>query len=498
LAESKKIFSAKAGVIACFFLLSFFNSSASDNLWQFDPELQKAHSLILGLETDNAYALLQHTDAKANELHKLYLLSLCETVDILITEDEKKFRTVEANFKKRLTYLENLPVSGETLFLQAELNLQLGFNYLNLSQEFNAVLAIRRAYNLIHDCQKKYPAFIPAKKTDGVIQVMVGSVPDKYRWFMGLLGMKGSVIVGQKELESLKASKSSLNIEATVLYFTIKGFINQQFDEASKGILDYLKTEPENRLLMFLAVNMLIKNSQSEEAYKLIQALDRRSGGLPIYYMEYLRGEILMEQGDYGNAIQAYQKFIAGYRSLSFKKDSYYKISLCYWLQNKTDLAKLNFEKAKKTGRDVAEPDKYAARQLEEPAFPNAKILKVRFYTDGGYYKEAKDALQNILPSDLPTFKDRTEYFYRKARLAHKTGELSAAKLFYQQSIDMTGQNPWYFAPNSALQLGYIAETQKDYPAARKYFEKAMSYKRHEYKNSIDNKAKSALEQIPN
>jgi len=498
LADSGKIIVRSAGITACFFLLCFFTSKAADNLWQFDPELQKAHALILALRTDEAFTLLSHTPPKTNELNKLYLLSFCETVDILITEDETKFRTVEAHFRNRLVYLESLPVRAETLFLEAELNLQLGFNYLNLSQELNAVLAIRKAYYLVQECQKKYPGFIPIKKTSGVIQVMVGSVPEKYHWFISLLGMKGSVVAGQRQLEELKASKSSLHSEATILYFTIKGFINQQYDESAKGILEYLKTEPDNRLLMFLAVNMLVKNSQSEEAYTLIQNLDQHSNGLPIYYVEYLRGEVLMQRGDYPGAILAYQKFIAGYRSQSFKKDSYYKISLCYWLENKYDLAKQNYEKAKKTGRDVAEPDKYAALQLEDATFPNPKILKVRFYTDGGYYKEAQETLQSILPSDLSTLKDQTEYYYRKARLAHKTGELSAAKLFYQQSIDMAGSNPWYFAPNSALQLGYIAKAQKDFPMARKYFEKAMSYKKHEYKSSIDTKAKLALEEIRN
>ena len=411
-----------------------------DNLWLFDANLQKAQHLILNLQTDQAYALLSNPALKANELQKIYLLSLCETTDILITEDEKKFQKMEANFRDRLTYLEGLPPGPEKLFLQAELNLQRGFNYLNLSQELNAVLSIRRAYNFTQECLRKYPNFIPIKKTSGVIQVMVGAVPDKYHWFMSLLGMKGSVVTGQKQLEELRLSKSSLNMEATILYYTIKGFINQQFEEASRGIEEYMKTQPDNRLVLFLGVNMLMKNSQSEEALKLLQTLDQHPDGLQMSYIEYLRGEALTNKGEYAAAIQAYHKFITNFRSQSFKKDAYYKISLCYWLLNKVDLARQNFEKAKKTGREVAEPDKYAASQLEENKFPNPKILRVRFFTDGGYYAEAREVLQTILPSDLTTLKDQTEYYYRKARLAHKTGELFVAKVFYEQSIDMTGK----------------------------------------------------------
>jgi tetratricopeptide (TPR) repeat protein len=132
--------------------------------------------------------------------------------------------------------------------------------------------------------------------------------------------------------------------------------------------------------------------------------------------------------------------------------------------------------------------------QLQEPTLPNKKLLKARFSTDGGYYEVATAALNSITPKDLPTLKDQTEYYYRKARLAHNTGEIGAAKILYQQSIDMTRNNPWYFGANSALQLGYIAKDQRNYPVARKYFQMALDSPKHEYKNSIDSKARSELQ----
>jgi tetratricopeptide (TPR) repeat protein len=414
---------------------------------------------------------------------------------VLVTEDEQKFNFIENKFKERLKFLESGKATTETLFLRAELNLQRGFNFLNLGQELNAVWAIREAYNLTQQCIALDPNFIPIKKTSGVIQVMIGSVPDKFHWFMSLLGMKGSVVTGQKQLSDLGNSKSSLGTEANILYFTIKGFINQQVAESTLGLKQLLVKNPGNRLLLFLTVNMLMKNSESEEALKLIHEIDTQPG-LAIYYMEYLKGEILLQRGEYAASIQAYQKFIATYKSQNFKKDSYYKIGLCYFLQKKNAEAKVNFETARKTGREVAEPDAYAAAQLKDGSMPNAKILKVRFYTDGGYYKEAKEALQTIAPSDLIGLKDQTEYYYRRARLAHKTNDLPAAKLFYQQAIDMSGQNPWYFAPHSYLQLGYIAQTQGNLQLAKIDFEKALTYKKHEYKTSVDSKAKSALEQL--
>ncbi|NOT73816.1 MAG: tetratricopeptide repeat protein [Cyclobacteriaceae bacterium] len=470
---------------------------AVDNIWQFDPALDKIYKLILNLQTEQAYTELRQLK-NVNEYHKLYLQSFLETADMLITEDEKRFDKINEGFKERIDIISKAPETAETLFLKAELNLQRGFNLLNLGQELNAVLAIRQAYQSTQECIKKYPNFIPIKKTYGVIQVMVGSVPDKYQWFMSLLGMKGSVKVGQKHLEELRLSKSSLSQEANILFFTIKGFINQQYGEAAKGFQESLLKEPDSRLLHFLAINMLMKDSQSEEALKLMTSLDSKPQGLSMDYIEYLRAEALMERGDYNLAILSYQKFLKNYKSQSYRKDSYYKIGLSYYISGNLVNAQKNFDIAKKTGKASSDPDKYAAAMLEESVLPNVKILKARFYTDGGYYKEAKEVLKTITPADLPNSKDATEFYYRKGRLSHKTHELSAAKLFYQQTIDMTGTQPWYFAPNAALQLGYISQAQGDLASAKKYYEKALSYKRYEYKNGIDSKAKSALESLKN
>jgi len=476
-------------------LFTLVPSLAEDNIWKFDPALEAVYKQVLSLQLDEARAQL-NTIRNVNELHRLYLLTLSETADILITEDEKRFDRFNDEMRGRLEKLSEMPETAETLFLRAEISLQRGLNLMNLGQELNAVLAIRQAYQNAQACLKRYPQFIPVKKTYGVIQVMLGSVPDKYQWFMSLLGMKGSVKVGQKHLEDLRLSGSSLSLEATVIFYAVKGFLNQQFGEAAKGFQESLQKEPDSRLLMFLDINMLMKNSQSEEAFLMMQELDKHPQGLQMVLVDYLRGEALVHHGEYTQAIASYQKFLRGYKSRSFKKDAYYKISLCYYLMGDMVNAQKNYETAKTTGRTAADPDKYADAMLAENAFPNAKLLKLRFATDGGYYKEAKEIVKTITTSDVSKPKDAAELVYRRARLSHKTQDLPTAKNYYLQTIDKTGDNPWYFAPNAALQLGYISQAQGDVEGARKYYEKALSYKRYEYKSGIDSKARYALDQL--
>jgi hypothetical protein len=85
---------------------------------------------------------------------------------------------------------------------------------------------------------------------------------------------------------------------------------------------------------------------------------------------------------------------------------------------------------------------------------------------------------------------------YRTARLNHKAGQDKDAVTYYLKTIELSKDETYYFAPNSCLQLGYIYQGRKEKAEAKKYFTAALNYKNYEYKNSIDNKAKAALNDL--
>jgi tetratricopeptide (TPR) repeat protein len=151
---------------------------------------------------------------------------------------------------------------------------------------------------------------------------------------------------------------------------------------------------------------------------------------------------------------------------------------------------------ARSIGKEASEADKAAAASLAQKEPPHVLLSKVRYAMDGGYYPEARTLLNSISEQDLPHKQHRTEFQYRWARLEHKTAQPEAAKQFYKRTIELAGDENWYFAPNSCLQIGYILLEEKNPAEAKKYFQKALTYKRHQYKNSIDSKARSALSQL--
>jgi hypothetical protein len=475
--------------MACLFLLLFFTQLNAQQ-WQFDAATLKAYNLALNLQITEALEIV--ADPKSPQEH--YVASLAQALELLISEDGEKFTEYERIYQNRLE--RKLKSSPEEYFLQAEMHLQWAFVYLKFGHEFDAALNLRQAYQIVQDCKKDHPKFIAIKKTSGLLDVIIGTIPEKYEWVLGLLGMQGSVQFGFQELESVELADSHLGFEAELIHALIQGFVLQKTDVGVMEIKKILGKHPDNRLVLFLAAALSIKNSQSEEALSLLTKVTSKTDGLPIYYAYYLMGEVYLHKADYLNSITSYHWFIKHYKGQNYLKDAHYKIGICYLLNGNTNDATVTFNLARNIGKETAEADKYAARSLTDHEYPNIKLTKARYYTDGGYYPEAQKVLESIIPSEIPTKRDQVEYYYRKARLAHKTNQLNAAQLFYKQVIDMNGEEAWYFAPNACLQLGYVDMDVKDYPSAKEYFQRALAYKKHEYKNSIDSKAKSALAQL--
>lgn len=482
----------KAGLITCLFLWSTI-SFAQQQDWLKDTQSLKSYNLALNLQVNEARELLKQVITP----EQVYVASFTEVLELLITEDEAKFESYEDAYEERLDLLENTaPTNAEVLFAIAELRIQWAFTYLKFGHELDAAWNIRQAYLIVQDCKKKFPSFLPIQKTSGLLEIMLGSVPEKYQWVMNLLSMKGSVDSGLKELEQVRKKSQVLNLETTLLYYLFEAFVLQRTESALSGFDEAIKTYPANRLALFLGASIAIKNSQSEKALAYFKRVKETSGGLAIPYVNYQLGEVYLHKGEYDLSIQSYQEFLSGYRGQNYIKDAHYKIGICYWLMNNPSEAKKYFDLAKEEGKESTEADKYAARSLSEKTYPNVKLSKLRYATDGGYYEAAKKIVDEVTDKDFTLPKEKIEFTYRKGRLYHKTNSPNQALKSYLETIEKQGEENWYFAPNACLQLGYLYVDQKQVNEAKKYFEKALSYKKHEYKNSIDSKAKSALAQL--
>ncbi len=457
----------------------------------FDAKLRDAHRFALNLHPAEALQLIPEDD----QVGATYVASLAEAIELLVTEDNSRFTEYEDRFLQR----RDKKIKGSTRdyqFLQAEIRLHWAFVYLKFGHDFDAALQLRQAYQIAESCREKFPDYLPIRKTSGLLRIIVGSVPEKYNWVLSLLNMSGSVTGGLDDLRVLSTSSASpFAVESKILHSLVTGFLLADSGKALEEMQQVLATEKGNRLAMFLAGSLALKSSHNEVALEMLEGLSQAGTGVPLYYADYLRGEAYLHKGDYINAISAYRWFIGHQTGQNYIKDAHYKIALCYWLNGNESDAITAFADARTKGKESTEADKSAAHALADKDLPNAKLSRVRFLTDGGYYQEAEGILSRITSMDLLIKRDQVEYLYRKARLLHKTENTDAEK-YYRDVIDMTGLEHWYFAPNACLQLGYIYQSQNKIEEAEEYFQRALSYRRHEYKNSIDSKARSALAQL--
>lgn len=74
---------------------------------------------------------------------------------------------------------------------------------------------------MLLDNQKKYPDFTPNKKSIGLLHTIFGAVPDKYKFGAKLLGLKGSIEQGLKELNSVIQDENFEFKEETVIMYTL-------------------------------------------------------------------------------------------------------------------------------------------------------------------------------------------------------------------------------------------------------------------------------------
>jgi tetratricopeptide (TPR) repeat protein len=480
----------KASIIACLFC--FLNLPSFAQQWEFDSTTLKIYQRVVKLDIEAAFTSLP----EPRNAQEHYVVGLAEALELLLTEDEEKFDLYEDRFLKRIGQRIKT-TSNDYHFLRAELHLQWAFIYLKFGHELDAASHFRDAYHIAVACRDKFPDYLAIQKTTGLLEIVIGSVPEKYNWILHLLNMEGTIELGLKELSRVRDSSSPLRLEADLIHCLAHGFIFQKPEVGLTEVQKVLNTNPDNRLVLFLAASLAIKNFQSEVALGyLTSQLEGEHTGLPIYYADYLLGDVYLHKGEYQQAVGSYRRFLTHFKGHNNVKDAHYKMGLCYLLNGNHNDALHHFDDARQFGKEAVEADKSAARSLSEKNLPHIELSKARYATDGGYYDEARKILNSIPDKDLSNRKDQVEYFYRKARIEHRTGNTNPARLFYRQVIDMAGDENWYFAPNSCLQLGYLHLAQNEKREAKFYFQKALSYKRHEYKNSIDSKARSALSQM--
>ncbi|MCU0431553.1 MAG: tetratricopeptide repeat protein [Cytophagaceae bacterium] len=470
----------------------------SDLTFQWSASHRQAYLHILDLKINAAQVLISAgSTAEPENLLWDYLANTCEAADVFVSEDPIKYKNYSQQYEKRIDKLEDSKSTSEwKRFVIGELKMQHGALKLKFKEEMEALYLLRQAFKMLEEQRKEFPDFLPAYKTLGSLHILFGSIPDKYLWITDLIGVKADIKTGLDYLSKVEKSNTDFREEASLLLTVFHNFVLNYPDNRLHVLELQIKSRPQSLLFRYIYATLLIKHSQGAKALETLTSMQVGSEYPAFPYLSLLKAELYLYKGQYKDARKEFQTYLKQFKGKNSIKDAWLKIALCYLFEGNEKEARSALQEVLKVGQEVYDSDKYAQRIAETGELPDKVLSQVRFYTDGGYYTEAEKLLATISSSNYHRKKDKLEYYYRTARLYHKQGKWSDAKTYYEKTIQLNGDDSFYFAPNAALQLGYILENEKNKTAAKEYFEKALKYKNHEYKNSIDNKAKAALNRL--
>ncbi|QQS28197.1 MAG: tetratricopeptide repeat protein [Sphingobacteriales bacterium] len=482
----------------CLFVLLAFNAVFAGS-FDMNKQCKEAYRAIMSLQLKEAKKLIA-SEKLSNPGNQITLLleNYADVITVFINEETEEFNRLEAYKNQRLAILSKSDKNSPYyLYSQAEINLQWALVRLKFEQYFKAFMEVQKAYKLLIENQQRFPDFYPNLKSLGAIHAFIGTIPDQYRWGVKLIGMEGNLKQGMNEIAIFLAQ----GLQKEQL-FREEGLILQSF------LLLYLDAKPEkaweiveelpkknNLFNCFVAANIAMKTGRNEEAIHILQHKPTGAGYINFFYLDYLLGVCKLNRLDSDADIYLFS-FTSNFKGSNYLKDAYQKIAWANLLKSKPEKYRQYMQYVKERGKALIDLDKQALKSAESNEVPDINLLKARLLFDGGYYQKALQTLQNFLLQSYSALPLQLEYTYRKARIFDGLKQYDNAIAFYSQTILLSKDSPYYFAPKSCLELGKLYEQSGNKQNAALYYRKAMEYKNHEYQNSIEQQAKAGLNRL--
>jgi len=459
------------------------------------PGTRRAYAELLKLKVTTCRQLLAPEPASAPGT--LLVADCADFVELLIGQDAKRYPAAVAAQDARLAALERAPASPLRDYARVEIRLHQALAQLAFHHEVRGAWNLRQAALLAQAAAQRYPTFLPLNRTLGLCQFGIGSLPEGYHWLLRLLGLSGSVETGLQNLRRAATQPHDFQAESQILLALIREAYYKKGDESLALVSQLASEQPDNLLFSYLLISLHKRQHHGEVALAAYRARPTGPAYLPLPYLHHLVGDLLLYRGDYAGSTTENQQFLRDYRGDYYRKDAAFKLYLAAWLGGAPAATTERYrQQINLAGPLTIEEDAYAQRFYHDAQLLNPTLTRARLLTDGGYYTQAMSTLQQFRPGAATPVRDQLEAPYRRARVWQGLGRLDSARADYQRTLHRSaalGEPAYYFAPQAALQLGYLALASGQRAAARQYFEQALAYPHHEYKNSTDQKAKLAL-----
>ena len=463
------------------------------------PASRRAYAEVLKLRLEAGRALLRPELAAAPHGPAALLVANCaDFIELSVSQDESRYEALTNSQDARLEALDDAPASALRDYARAEITLQLGLCQLLFKHLVLSGYHLRSGYHQMQDVVNRYPNFLPARKTLGLVEFAVGAMPEGYHWLLRLLGLTPNIETGLRNLTLAASQPHDFQLESQLYLALIREGYYKQPAEALRLTEHLTAEQPDNLLFAYLRLSAEKRQHHAETALAAFRARPTGAGYLPTPYLHHLAADLLLYRGDYAASERENRAFLSDFRGVHYRKDAAFKLYLAAWLGGQPAAAVARYRALiNQPGPADTEEDAYAQHYYYEAVALNPVLTRARLQADGGYYRESLGTLRGFRPGSAPLWRDRIEAPYRRARAYQGLGQLDSAWFYFEATQTEAGPKaPYYYAPQAALQQGYMAQGAGNKPVARRYFLKALAYPWHEYKNSTDAKAKLALRQL--
>lgn len=496
----------KVHLVALFLILITGRTYAAD--YEMNKSCLQAYDYILSLKFKKAEDLLI-IESKTHPDNRIvsYLRNYAGFLEVIISEDNQRYKSFSEENQRLLIHVESGDINSPWhLYSQAQLNLQYAFASLRFGDYTNGAIAMNKAYRLLTKNETLYPEFRPNHLALGLLQVLIGSIPINYQWVTKILSIHGTVEQGIRNMQQALLDHQTdlsypfLKTESIFLLTFTTFNLAENPDQTTDT--EHFWDDPHNQelikgnpLLIYAKSVFLMHTDRNDKALATLLSAPQSKDYYPFYYLQYLTGLAKLNRMD-NDADVWFLRYVNHYKGNSFIKSAYQRLAWISLLKADTNGYINYMKRVQLFGNTYIDGDKQAEKEAQTSHIPNALLIKARLLSDGGYYARADKILKYLDKNQFRNDNEKLEYLYRISRNNHKWGKLNSAKIEYAKTILLGEKQKWYFAANSALQLGIIYENEGNNAKARQYYKKCLSMNYDEYRTGISQKAKAGLERV--
>ncbi|WP_124634270.1 lipopolysaccharide assembly protein LapB [Taibaiella sp. KBW10] len=491
----------KAALLAIFFCLFFTLRSLAGYYYDFNTRCQSAYQAYTSFKIAEANKLLEaELKDHPNNLIAIYLYSYDDVFTLLFRGDPAELKRRRNNLSIRMNVLDK---GDKNSPWYAYTKATLYFHWAAINIRFNDMTTganlFRKSYNNLKENQSKFPNFKQNDILLGVAEGMIGTIPNNYKWMVNLLGFKGSVKSGNTRiinyLNNTGSDAQLLKEEAIVYYCYFKSILYSE-PKLAFEYLDANKIDVRNNyLLAFTKANIALNNNKSALAQNILNNLNKDNGYMEVPAFNFEMGQAALFSLD-DDCIRYFNRFLNSTKNNYFIKETYQKMSQYYWVMGNKTKADEYKNYCLQYGSAITDGDKQALRYAKSSSYPDATLLKIHLLCDGGNYLKANTVISKYKKTDFLKEADQLEFTYRNAQIYNALGQKNLAIAFYEETVKTGAERTEHYAARAALELGNIYEDQGQKATAIKWYHTCMDMKNHDYENSLEQKAKAALNRL--